>query len=103
LTFDAPSRETCVVERQATTTPLQTLAIWNDEGMAAAARAFGERLAAADGDVVEVAFLRLLQRRPTAAERRTCRDLLTAVGDGPDGLTLLASTLFSLDEAMHRN
>ncbi|MBL8753612.1 MAG: DUF1553 domain-containing protein [Planctomycetes bacterium] len=104
LTFDAPSRETCVVERQCTTTPLQTLAVWNDEGMVAATRAFGEVLAADGGDVVDVAFRRLLQRHATDPERRACDALLAAAGvDRTAALALLASTLLSLDEAMHRN
>ncbi len=107
LTFDAPSRETCVVERQATTTPLQTLAIWNDEGMVTASREFGKRLAAAGGDaddVVDAAFRHLLQRRATGPERSACAALLAGVGsDREQALALLASTLLSLDEAMHRN
>jgi hypothetical protein len=104
LTFDAPSRETCVAERQVTTTPLQTLAIWNDEGMVAAARAFGERLATVDDDIVDAAFRRLLQRHATAAERRACHALLAAADADPAvARTLLASTLFALDETMHRN
>ncbi len=104
LTLDAPSRETCVLERQVTTTPLQTLAVWNDEGMVAAARAFGGWLATIDGDVVDAAFRRLLQRRPSERERRACHALLDeVVADRRAALAMLASTLFSLDEAMHRN
>jgi hypothetical protein len=112
LTFDAPSRETCVVERQVTNTPLQTLAIWNDEGMVAAARAFGERLATG-GDAIDDAFRRLLQRHANDAELRACRELLTANDGAGDATmsersaraacTLLASTLLSLDESLHRN
>jgi hypothetical protein len=119
-TFDAPSRETCVVERQGTNTPLQALAIWNDEGMAAAARAFAEscmlQTCAEEGSIV-FAFQSLLQRAPTAAESATCRELLGAVrrevSTQPDpdtdvaaalvAWTLLATTLLSLDEALHRN
>ncbi|HEU4420725.1 MAG TPA: DUF1549 and DUF1553 domain-containing protein, partial [Planctomycetota bacterium] len=49
-TLDAPSREQCVVERQITNTPLQVLALWNDEGMLEAARAFAQRCRAQPGD-----------------------------------------------------
>jgi hypothetical protein len=104
LVFDAPSRETCVVDRQTTTTPLQTLAVWNDEGMVAAAQAFGAMLAADGGDAVDAAFRRLLQRQASAAERRACNTLLEHAGpERAAALALLASTLLSLDEAMHRN
>jgi hypothetical protein len=106
LTFDAPSRETCVVERQTTITPLQTLALWNDTGMVEAARAFGRRLATAAGDqeAVAMAFRLLLQRHPDAAEQRIATTLLESVGqDRETALTLLASTLFAHDEALHRN
>ena len=113
LTFDAPSRESCVVERQVTNTPLQALAIWNDEGMNAAATAFGGGLAVAQ-DPIAVAFLRLLQRLPSRQEVLACRELLAATTAGaveaaagappPVGpMTLLATTLLSLDEALHRN
>lgn len=106
LTFDAPSRETCVVERQTTITPLQTLALWNDTGMVDAARAFGRRLAAValDQDAIVLAFRLLLQRQPDAAEQRVAATLLANAGqDREAALTLLASTLFAHDEALHRN
>ncbi|MCB9876698.1 MAG: DUF1553 domain-containing protein [Planctomycetes bacterium] len=101
-TLDAPSREQCVVERQVTTTPLQVLALWNDEGMREAARAFGERVraAASDDDArVAFAFRTLLQRAPDDDEVAACRALLQQ----DHGCALLATTLFSLDESHHRN
>jgi hypothetical protein len=44
LAFDAPSREVCVVRRQATTTPLQPLVLLNDPQFVEAAVALGERM-----------------------------------------------------------
>jgi len=43
--FDAPNRETCVVSRPVTNTPLQALVMLNDVQYVEAARAFGQRLA----------------------------------------------------------
>jgi len=47
--FDAPNRETCVVKRPATNTPLQALVILNDVQFVEAARAFAERIISQNG------------------------------------------------------
>jgi hypothetical protein len=44
LTFDAPDREFCSVRRSRTNTPLQALALWNEEGFLEAARLLGTRM-----------------------------------------------------------
>src|SRR5262249_34918496 len=43
-TFDAPTREFCVVKRPMSSTPLQALALMNDEMYIEAARKFAERM-----------------------------------------------------------
>ncbi|MFO0950331.1 MAG: DUF1553 domain-containing protein [Isosphaeraceae bacterium] len=73
LAFDAPSREVCVVRRQATSTPLQPLVLLNDPQFVEAAVALGGRMIREGGasvdDRVTLAFRLAATRRPTDHER----------------------------------
>ena len=69
-TFDAPSRSYCVVRRQKTTTPLQSLVTLNDPTFVEAARVLGEQMTK-DGDVrsaVITAYRKLTGRTPEEKE-----------------------------------
>jgi hypothetical protein len=71
LAFDAPTRETCNVQRSRTNTPLQALILMNDPTFIEAARLLAERtmLTANSGpDRVRFAFRTALARRPDADE-----------------------------------
>ncbi len=66
MTFDAPTREACVVERSITNTPLQALVLWNDEQFVEAARALAARVL--EEQDTDEARLNLLFRRCTSRE-----------------------------------
>jgi hypothetical protein len=71
VVFDAPNRETCVVSRPATTTPLQALVLLNDVQFVEAARAFAERILGRDDDDqgrLKWALVECVSREPSKLE-----------------------------------
>jgi hypothetical protein len=78
--FDAPNRETCVVARPTTTTPLQALVMLNDVQFVEASRAFAERmLHRAGNDEIRLnwAFAECLSRSPSDKELGVLRAALS--------------------------
>jgi len=77
-TFDAPARETCVVRRDRTNTPLQALALMNDVTYVEAARVLAERLVSGGGATPEeritLAFRFATARRPKPGELKVLAD-----------------------------
>ncbi|MBM4003494.1 MAG: DUF1553 domain-containing protein [Planctomycetes bacterium] len=133
VAFDAPDRETCVVRRARTNTPLQALILMNDPTYVEAARKLAERILRESGPElpqrVGHAFQLVLARKPRPAEieviagiyqrqRETAqtdprvREVLR-VGESPADDTLdpnelaawalVASVLLNLDETVTRN
>jgi hypothetical protein len=81
-TFDAPSRETCIVRRERTNTPLQALLMMNEPQMIEAARGLAERSIKEGGAKAEerLAYLfRLATGR--RAEARELAELASAYRD----------------------
>ncbi|HEY2839547.1 MAG TPA: PSD1 and planctomycete cytochrome C domain-containing protein [Pirellulales bacterium] len=91
ITFDAPDRETCLVRRSTTNTPLQALVLLNDPTYIEAARKLAERImteAPADVDErIALAFRLATARRPnereTAVLRRAYEQQLAAYRANP--------------------
>jgi hypothetical protein len=79
MTFDAPSREECTVNRVNSNTPLQALVLLNDPIFVEAARAFAQNALKEGGPAVESqiawAFERATGRRPLPRERRVLATL----------------------------
>ena len=77
--FDAPDRETCVVRRERTNTPLAALVLMNDEQFVEAARNFGARMWQAGPNHkarIEHGFALAVGRSPDAKETQLLLDLL---------------------------
>ena len=72
MNFDAPDRYYCIVNRQKTATPLQSLVLMNDPQFVEAARIMAERIVKEGGETIEgridFAFKCLIGRSPSGKE-----------------------------------
>jgi len=75
LTFDAPTREECTVNRINSNTPLQALVLLNDPTYVEASRVLAEHMLERKGDRIGWAFERTVTREPTTEERQILLDL----------------------------
>ncbi len=79
MTFDAPTREECTVNRVNSNTPLQALVMLNDPTYVEAARVFAQRMLTEGGATLasqlDWAFARALSRPATADEKQILTDL----------------------------
>jgi hypothetical protein len=98
-TFDAPSREFCLVARERSNTPLQALVMLNDEVFFEAAQGLARRVLGAEkegvDDRISLAFQLALARLPSLDELQTLREVYDAAFksaiDDPEGATVLAT------------
>lgn len=103
LTFDAPTREECTVNRVSSNTPLQALDLLNDPIFVESARVFAQNIVRQGGAgfdrQLDWAFLRALNRTPGTEERLVLKDLysksLARFRASPDA----AAQLMSVGEA----
>jgi hypothetical protein len=74
VTFDAPTREECTVNRSTSNTPLQALILLNDPIYVEAARVFAQNMMKDGGPTlnarIDWAFERATSRKPSLEERR---------------------------------
>jgi hypothetical protein len=85
LTFDSPTRETCVVNRPRTNTPLQALTLLNDVTFVEAGRALAADVLNQPGDDhsrLQTLFRRVTARRPDDGDHAS---LLTLLGQQRKG------------------
>jgi hypothetical protein len=79
MTFDAPTREECTVNRVNSNTPLQALVLLNDPIYVEAARVFAENALKQGGQALDAqivwAFERAVDRKPALPERRALAEL----------------------------
>jgi hypothetical protein len=80
--FDAPSREQCIIQRQATSTPMQALVLLNDPQFTEASKLLAFRMLKEGGESVEnrieFAFQLATSRQPKTTEIQVLKDLLQA-------------------------
>jgi hypothetical protein len=109
-TFDAPDRETCVIRRARTNTPLQALVLLNDPTYVEAARKLAERVLREGGADTQVrlahAFRLTLARSPRPEEARVLGEILRRAherfaADGTAALQLLAIGQSPRDERLN--
>jgi hypothetical protein len=126
-TFDGPSGEACVIQREVSNTPLQALSLLNDMVVVDAARAVGRNMVNTPGplpDRVRLLFRRVLTRPPSEPETKQLVeffqteqarfakkefDATEVAGEGSGDAaeraawTALARILFNLDEAITKS
>ncbi len=109
--FDAPDRGACVVKRDVSNTPLQSLTLLNDPAYVEMTRAFGRRIIAEGGESLDErldwAFRSVLARTPRESERSLLHAAFETVFLGPesedDAYQEIATILFNLHETINRS
>jgi hypothetical protein len=104
--FDVPARDLSSKRRLVSNTPLQALTTLNDEAFHETATKLAQRMKAAAPDDIAASFAhgyRLVTSRDITPARTTeLTALHQKISTSPDALTVIASVLLNLDEALTR-
>ncbi|HYE19064.1 MAG TPA: DUF1549 and DUF1553 domain-containing protein [Tepidisphaeraceae bacterium] len=92
--FDGPNPVECYA-RRTSVMPQQALALGNSKLAVDGAKAVARRVAGEDGEFVEKAYLLVLARRPTGAEREECLKFLSGAKETARARENLALVLFN--------
>ncbi|MBL6656046.1 MAG: PSD1 domain-containing protein [Flavobacteriaceae bacterium] len=109
MTFDASSRDFCSVERQKTSTPLQSLVLMNDPQFYKAAQHISkriEKLSLSNQDKIVSLFRQITLRKPLTEEVEMLKqyfDELTLEKDNDQAFTDLAVLIYNLDETTQKS
>ena len=109
MTFDASSRDFCSVERQKTSTPLQSLVLMNDPQFYKAAQHISkriEKLSLSTQDKIVSLFRQITLRKPLSEEVEMLKryfDELTLEKDTDQAFTDLAVLIYNLDETTQKS
>jgi hypothetical protein len=109
MTFDASSRDFCSVERQKTSTPLQSLVLMNDPQFYKAAEHISkriEKLSLSNQEKIVSLFRQITLRKPLTEEVEMLKryfDELTLEKDNNQAFTDLAVLIYNLDETTQKS
>ena len=113
ITFDAPTRDLCTVERQKTSTPLQSLVLLNDPQFYNAAEAIAkkideEKTLQTEKEKIHKLFRTITLRSPTEVEQKLLNDYFGAIlndseQSSKNPLVDLALLIYNLDETTQKS
>ena len=113
ITFDAPTRDFCTVERQKTSTPLQSLVLLNDPQFFNAAKAIAKKIDAETGlqtesEKILKLFRTITLRKPTDEEKKLLNNYFDALlsnrsVSSENPLVDLALLIYNLDETTQKS
>ena len=108
-TFDASQRESCILKKETTNTPLQALMTLNDVTFVECSKHLAEKLIRVSDNLnlrLKYGFLSVTSRNPNPTELKALTDLYQQCqreqASELDSMTAVASVLLNLDEIMSR-
>jgi len=112
ITFDAPTRDLCTVERQKTSTPLQSLVLLNDPQFYKAAEAIAKKIdeeanLQTEQDKILKLFRTITLRTPSNTEKKLLNEYFVTLQDKKEQsqnlLVDMALLIYNLDETTQKS